>query len=260
MPDTERTLRVEAVVLRHSDWGEADRLLGLFTREQGKLRAVAKGARRVRSRKAGHLEPFTRVALMLARGRDLWIVTQADTVDAYLPLREDLERIAHASYVVELLDRFTYEEGANRPLYQLLIETLARLCEQEDVFMAIRYYEIRLLDLLGFRPQLVNCVRCGKLIQPQDQYFSALLGGALCPNCGPQEPTARPVSMAALKYLRHLQRSNFRDACRAQIVSVVRREMENLLQYYLTYLLERALNTPAFLREVRRRNSESEPD
>lgn len=252
MPQTERTLRVEAVVLRHSDWGEADRLLVLFTREQGKLRAVAKGARRVRSRKAGHLEPFTRVTLMLARGRDLWIVTQADTVDAYLPLREDLERIAHASYVLELLDRFTYEEGANRPLYQLLIETLARLAALEDPFLALRYYEIRLLDLLGFRPQLVDCVRCGELIQPQDQYFSALLGGALCPRCGPQEPTARPVSMPALKYLRHLQRGSFSEASRAQVNTAARQEMETLLQYYLTYLLERALNTPAFLREVRR--------
>lgn len=252
MKDSDRTLRVEAVVLRHSDWGEADRLLGLFTREQGKLRAVAKGARRVRSRKAGHLEPFTRVALMLARGRDLWIVTQAETVDAYLPLRENLEQIANASYVIELLDRFTYEEGANRPLYQLLVETLARLSGADDAFLAVRYYEIRLLDILGFRPELVNCVRGGELILAQDQYFSALLGGALCPNCGPLEPTARPVSMPALKYMRHLQRSSYNEASRARVTTAVRQELENLLQYYLTYLLERALNTPAFLREVRR--------
>ncbi len=260
MPDRERTLRVEAVVLRHTDWGEADRLLVLFTREQGKLRAVAKGVRRVRSRKAGHLEPFTRVILMLARGRDLWIVTQADTVEAYLPLREDLERIGLASYVVELLDRFTYEEGANRPLYQLLVETLARLNEQEDPFLAVRYYEIRLLDQLGFRPELVKCVSCGETIQPRDQYFSALLGGVLCPRCGPQEPTSRPISMPALKYLRHLQRSNFSEASRAQVAPNVRQEMENLVQYYLTYLLERALNSPAFLREVRRRNPGHTPD
>src|SRR5512144_1395276 len=116
----ERTIRVDAVVLRHSDWGEADRLLSLYTCEQGKLRAVAKGARKLRSRKAGHLEPFTRVVLMLARGRDMWIVTQAETVDAYLPVREDLMRTAYAAYIIELLDRFTYEEGENRPLYNLL--------------------------------------------------------------------------------------------------------------------------------------------
>ena len=80
--------KVEAVVLRHNDWGEADRLLVLFTREMGKLRVIAKGARKIRSRKAGHLEPFTRVTLMLARSHDLPIVTQAETVNAYQPLRE----------------------------------------------------------------------------------------------------------------------------------------------------------------------------
>ena len=106
MPKEARSLRVEAVVLRHTDWGEADRLLILFTREAGKLRAVAKGARKLRSRKAGHLEPFTRVTLLLARGRDTWIVTQADTVDAHLPIGQDLTRIGYAAYVIELLDRF----------------------------------------------------------------------------------------------------------------------------------------------------------
>src|SRR5512145_355851 len=127
MPSSERTLRAEVVVLRHTDWGEADRLLVLFSREAGKLRAVAKGVRKLRSRKAGHLEPFTRVKLMLARGRDFWIVTQAETVDAYQPLREDLQRTGYAAYVIELLDRFTYEEGENRPLYQLLTDSLERI-------------------------------------------------------------------------------------------------------------------------------------
>ena len=105
-------------MLRHSDWGEADRLLWLYTRQHGKLRALAKGVRKIRSRKAGHLEPFTRVALLLARGRDFYIVTQAETVDPYLSLREDLKRLGYASYVVELLDRFTYDEdehpGSNK--------------------------------------------------------------------------------------------------------------------------------------------------
>src|SRR5512136_2086531 len=101
---SERSFRVEAVILRHADWGEADRLLSLYSRERGKLRAVAKGARRIRSRKAGHLEPFTRVSLQMAKGRDLLIVTQAETLDAHLPLRESLLKTGHASYVAELLD------------------------------------------------------------------------------------------------------------------------------------------------------------
>jgi DNA repair protein RecO (recombination protein O) len=252
MAELPRSFRAEAVVLRHSDWGEADRLLILYTRELGKVRAVAKGVRRLRSRKAGHLEPFTRVKLLLARGRDLLIVTQAETVDAYLPLREDLLRTGYAAYVVELLDRFTYEEGENRPLYSLLTDTLARLATGEEPWPAARYYEVRLLDLLGFRPELFQCVHCHNEIKAEDQYFSAQLGGVLCPRpgCRSAAPDARPVSLAALKYLRHYQRSTYAEAARARVEAGQRAEMEALLQHYLTYLLERGLNTPAFLREI----------
>ncbi|MEW5831025.1 MAG: DNA repair protein RecO, partial [Chloroflexota bacterium] len=95
-----RSFRAEAIVLRHSDWGEADRMLVLFTRQQGKVRALAKGARKIRSRKAGHLEPFTRVTLQLAAGRDLLIVTQAETLEAYQPVREDLVLTGYAAYLV----------------------------------------------------------------------------------------------------------------------------------------------------------------
>jgi DNA repair protein RecO (recombination protein O) len=243
----ERSKKVEAIVLRHADWGEADRLLVIFTRESGKLRAVAKGARKLRSRKAGHLEPFSCVTLMLARGRDFWIVTQADTVDAFLPLKDDLVRTGYAAYVVELLDRFTYEEGENQGLYRLLKETLHRLVE-EDLPPVVRYFELRLLDLVGFRPDLFHCVGCGKKIEAVDQFFSALEGGALCPQCGLKAPHARPVSMLALKYLRHYQRSAYREAKNAGLPKGVRSEVEALLQYYLTYLLEHGLKTPAFIR------------
>ncbi len=252
MPARERTLRVEAVVLRHTDWGEADRLLTLYTREQGKLRAVAKGVRRLRSRKAGHLEPFMRVALMLAQGRDMWIVTQAETVDAHLALGEDLVRTGYAAYVIELVDRFNYEEGPNRTLYALLADTLQRIAQEADGFMPVRYFEIRLLDILGYRPQLFECAMCGETILPRDQYFSMSEGGVLCPRCGEDAPFTRPVSMTALKYLRHLQRSPYAEAMRAEPTPEVRAEMELLLNSYLTFLLERGLNSPGFLREVRR--------
>lgn len=251
MPNAPHTLRTECVVLRHSDWGEADRLLVLYSREAGKLRAVAKGVRKLKSRKAGHLEPFTRVELLLAHGRDFWIVTQAETVDAYLPVREDLVRTAYAAYLIELLDRFTYEEGENRPLYQLLVDSLSRVSTLPDPFPAVRYYEIRLLDLLGFRPDLQRCARCGAEIKAEDQFFDATQGGVLCPRCGPSVSTARPISMYALRFLRHYQRSTFQEASRLEATPGVKREVETMLNYYLTYWLERRLNTPAFLREVR---------
>ena len=251
MPSRMRSRRVEAIVLRHADWGEADRLLWLFTREMGKLQAVAKGVRKPRSRKAGHLEPFTRVELLLAQGRDLPIVTQAEARDVYQDLREDLVRVGYAAYIIELLDRFTYGEGENIGLYRLLCETLARINREVDVAFAVRYYEVRLLDLVGFRPELIHCLDCGKEIIAEDQFFSFEKGGVLCPNCGPKEAGKRAVSLPALRVLRHFQRSNYKEAQRARLSSEVDRELENLMGSYITYLLERGLNSPDFLRRVR---------
>lgn len=251
MPARFRSQRVEAVVLRHQDWGEADRLLWIFSRELGKTRALAKGVRKIRSRKAGHLEPFTRVNLLLAEGRDLLIITQAEAGDLYLPLRSDLVRIGYASYVIELLDRFTYEEGENAGLYRLLVDTLSRLDRSPEPAFAVRYYEVRLLDLIGFRPQLFHCVGCGEEIRPEDQFFSAEQGGILCTSCGRGTSGVRPISVHALRLLRHLQRSNYFEARRLSLSPEVDREVEQLMQHYITYLLERSLNTPAFLRSVR---------
>ena len=247
------SFRAESIVLRHSDWGEADRLLVLYTREQGKVRAIAKGARKLTSRKAGHLEPFTHVKLQLAKGRDLLIVTQAETIDAFGALREDLARTGYASYVIELLDRFTPEGEAGVPsLFRLLTETLARLAKEADPWLAVRYYEMRLLDFLGFRPQLVQCANCGREILAEDQFFSFGAGGAICPRCGEGLKGLRPISVEALKYLRHFQRSNYRDASRAHPDADTRRELEALMQGYFTHLLERELNTPGFMRDIRK--------
>jgi DNA repair protein RecO (recombination protein O) len=253
MSDRPRSLRAEALVLRHRDWGEADRLLTLYTRRRGKLRAIVKGARKLRSRKAGHLEPFTHVALLMAAGHDLWIVTQAETISAYLMLRDDLVLTGYAAYLIELVDRFTYEDEANPSIFNLCIQTLKRLNDGQDAFMAIRYFEMRLLDQLGYRPELTQCVNCRAEIQAEDQFFSALQGGVICPKCVSSVVSPQPIGVDVLRYLRHFQRSNYREALRARIPAAVQTEIESFMQGYLTYLLERRLNSPNFLRDVRDR-------
>jgi DNA repair protein RecO (recombination protein O) len=111
-----------------------------------------------------------------------------------------------ASYVVEVLDRFTYEEGANPGLYRLLSQSLNPPGAMENTATVVRYYEIRLLDLLGYRPQLFNCIDCGTEIQAQDQFFSPLGGGVACPACGRMRAEAWPIDLDVLRYWRHFQR------------------------------------------------------
>ena len=261
MTAQERIRKVEAIVISHSNYGEADRILNLFTREMGKVRAIAKGVRKEHSRKAGHVEPFTCTTLMLAKGASFWIVSQAETVDAYLPIREDLTKTAQAAYVVELLERFTSEDEVHLSLYRLVKETLERIAGQSDAFQTLRYFEMRFLEMVGFRPELFHCVQCRAEIQAEDQFFSILQGGVMCPRCGSIADTTRPVSLLVLKYLRHFQRSDFKEIQQVNIPPLVRQEMEKIMQSYLTVLAERKLNAPAFLREILEHNkSQNIPD
>ncbi len=247
-----RVFRTDAIVLRRADLGEADRVLTLFTPKQGKLRAVAKGVRRPGSRKAGHLEPFTLVNLLLARGRELDIITQAEAVQTFPQVRADLLRLSLAAYVAELTDRFGIQEADSLGLFQLTAVTLDRLDREALPDVALRYFQVRLLDLAGFRPELFRCVGCSNEARPVDQFFSLSEGGLLCPSCGPQREEARPLSLSALKILRHTQRSSYELAARPKLSPAVAQEVDGLLESYLNYLLERKLNVPGFVRQVRR--------
>jgi len=168
-----------------------------------------------------------------------------------LSLRDDLVLTSQASYVMELLDRFTYEdETENSSIFRLLTDTLSRLASSLDPWLVIRYYEMRLLDHLGFRPQLFECANCGREVKAEDQFFSFSAGGVICPRCGRGLPNLHEVSVDTLKYLRHFQRSSYADASRARPSPEVQSEAEGLMQGYFTYLLERELNTPGFLRKI----------
>jgi DNA repair protein RecO (recombination protein O) len=251
VPTRERTYRTEAIVLRRKDFGEADRVLTLFTPELGKVRVVAKGIRKPRSRKAGHLELFTRSRLLVAKGRDLDIVTQAETLSAYRPLREYLLRGAYASYAVELLDKFTPDGQENREVYDLLSQALDWLCHSPDLALTARYYELQLLALAGFQPQLRRCVVRGEKVVAEDQYFSAAEGGVVCARCGEAHPGVMPLSLDALKYLRYFQAKPYADVIALRPRPGLQTEIEHVLHRYITHTLERQLKSVEFLKLIR---------
>src|SRR5438045_6553086 len=147
----ERVYRTEAVIIRRSDFGEADRLLTLIT-PMGKRRVVAKGARKTTSRLAGHIELFTHAGLLLAVGRNLDIVTQSTILHSFDTLRGDLRRIGAAYYVAELIDRLIEEEEEDRPAFDLLVATLQALDTTTSPDLALRCYEQHLLGLVRYGP------------------------------------------------------------------------------------------------------------
>ena len=245
-------------MLRRKDIGEADRILTLFTPEFGKVRVVAKGIRKPRSRKAGHLELFTCAKLLLAVGRDLDIITQAEGLDPYRPLRDDLLRGAYGAYMVELLDRFTPDAEENPELYDLLRQGLGWAATATDLALAARYYELHLLGLAGYQPQLRRCAACRRELIAEDQFFSAVQGGVVCPSCAKEPasnsgPTGRlALTLGALKLLRYMQAHPYNKVAALNVSSRTQTEVEYVLARTITETLERQLKSVEFLKLIRR--------
>lgn len=252
MPDRERVYRTEAIVLRHSDFGEADRLLTVVTPYRGKLRLLAKGIRKTSSRKAGHLELFMRTQLLVARGRNLDIITQAQIIEPYLALRQDLGRMSNAYYAAEMVDAFSEEQAENEAIYRLFRDALGWVCESSNLPLAMRFLELQALGLAGYRPQLFTCLRCNAPLEPVINYFSPAEGGALCPRCGDGWPGARPIPLGALKVLRYLQTHTYAECAGLQLHATTLDEVEHVLQDYLAYTVERRFKSVEFLNMLRR--------
>jgi DNA repair protein RecO (recombination protein O) len=268
---TERLYRTEGIVMRRRNQGEADRVLTLCT-PLGKLDVIAKGARKVRSRKAGHIELFCRSSFVISRVPNSWdIVSQAETVEAHAALREDLLRGTHARYAVELLDRFFTEGEGGPALFDLLDHTLGWLCEGGDLDLIARFYEQHLLGLAGFRPELNVCVgehRESVPLRPREPAegdrpygFDPEHGGALCPDCYVKQKAWREVlalSSNGLWFLQECQRRPYTTRLRAMKISpALHAEAERVMQHYITYHLERSVSAGTFLRRLRREGATS---
>ena len=248
---SDRLYRCEAIVLGRMDLGEADRIVTLYSRQHGKLRVIAKGARRPLSRLGPHLEYFSRARLMVARGRDLDVVTGAETEDAYLAIRDDLDAFGHASHMVEILTRLTEDRQENAAVFDLLSSSLRLLADGVDAFHVTRHYELALLMLLGYRAELYLCIECRAPLTPEPHQFAAALGGFLCAHCRGREPGSRIVSVDAQKYLRALDRGGLGSTVRIKIENPLREELEGVLGAHLRHVAERDLGSLRVWRELR---------
>jgi DNA repair protein RecO (recombination protein O) len=256
-----RLYATEAIILRRIDYGEADRILTLMTPEQGKLRVIAKGARKITSRKAGHIELFTRVKLLLARGRSFDIVSQAETVETHRELREDLLRGSYAHYLSELTDTFAQEGSEDPALYDLLVNGLAWISTAPDPALAVRYFELRVLTLAGYRPQLFRCARTGELLvidpAPEGQAnslpyipFSPQEGGVLSAKAAAHVADTLALPVGALRLLRALQTSPFEALRDLDVTPGQHAQVEQTMRRYMSYVLERTLRSTHFLRQI----------
>ncbi len=246
-----RVYSTEAVALKRMDYGEADRIVTLFTPHVGKLRVMAKGVRRATSRMAGHLELFAHSQLLLARGRDLDVVTQATTIEPLREVRDDLQKSSYAYHLAELVDAFLQDRDPHPDLFALLVDSLMTVGRDEVGADAVaRHFELRLLTTLGFGPELRNCLECRNEIRAEANWYSVTNGGVLCPPCGGHEASAVPIDVRVLKMLRYLQRTTTPRALGVRVPGPVWGEVERLLRRQIEFVLERKLRATDFVHRV----------
>jgi len=246
-----RNYQTEAIIIKKIKLGEADRILTLYTPYLGKIRAVARGVRRPRSKLSGHLELLTHSLVSLARGRNLDTITGSQTINSFLPLKSDLKLTSCGLYATELVEQFTADHIENHPLFQLLLEIMQRLCRGGDNELVLRYFELHLLNQVGYRPQLQQCVSCRQPLEPTTNSFCPGAGGMLCPSCCQSQPLTRLVSVNALKVLRLLQSSDYDTVVKLKMDPELSHQLEMVMRDYLRYLLEREIKSAAWLDTLR---------
>ena len=246
-----REIKTEAVVIRRARLREADRVITLFTRELGKVSAVAKGVRKARARLAGHLELLTHTDVTLACGKNLDTVIGSQTLSPYLAVRNSLERTAYALYFTELVYHFAPEGQANAPLFSLLVETLDILGDTASLDLLARYFELNLLKNLGYRPELRRCPGCSQELEAVTNYFAPASGGVLCPACAAAIELAYPVSVSGLKVMRFLLENRYDAAARLKLDPSLNRNLAAVIRAYIHFLLEKGIRSAAWLDELR---------
>lgn len=239
-----RYWKTEGVVLKNRDYKEADKLLTIYTPE-GKVSAIAKGVRKLKSKMRGGIQLFTHSQFVLYRGRSLATVTQCEVLHPFTALRNDLNRFAYAAYMAELTTELVPEGEPNKELFYLLL-TCLHLLQNYPPGLVTRLFEIRIINLLGYAPELERCLSCGREVQDKIQ-FSLDQGGILCPHCGKGQKLSVNISRGALASLKALGSMDLDKCCRLKLSAAHERELSVLLGRYIELRLEKPLRTREFL-------------
>lgn len=244
-----RVYRAEGIIVSRRNIGEADSIFTVFSRQYGRFDAVARGVRKARSRMRGHLEPLTRSNLLLAQGRTLDVFTQAETIDTYRAIREDLDRSAAALYALDLVSAFSGDHEPQPRLYALIVETLEALNEGQPTAV-VRYFEMALLSLLGYELQVDACAACTNPLAEEAAPLSPSAGGVVCVNCRHLAGQARLVSVRAIKVMRYARVSGMEAFARVRMDDELRSELEAALLGVVRYHLDRNPRSEKFVRDV----------
>ena len=245
-----------AFVLKTRDYRDTSLLGDFYTRDHGRIRGIVKGIRDTRARFGSTLEPFSLNEILFykrKRGGDLHLVTQVEMLDEFPKVREDLERLATASYCIELVSELVEAEEPQPELFDLLKDTLEFLSSGASCKRGARIFETKLLDRLGLMPEIRNCVMC-RAVPEGSVYFNTAIGGIHCKDCAVKNKSllggSSPVSKGVLHFLEHAQRAPLKELYHVKVSQEVGEGLQKLLRRFTDFHLSHKLKTLTFMEKM----------
>jgi DNA repair protein RecO (recombination protein O) len=244
------TYQTKAIVLRSRNLGEADRVLVLLSEDYGKIEAVVKGARRQHNRFIGNTLSFNYLNVMLFTGRSLDQLSQAELLRSFAVLREDLVKLAYASYWVELLDSFIPEKEGSGEVFRFLLAAFLTLEQAGQPDLLNLAFQARLLNYLGYQPQLGQCLNCGDASLAEHRFFAPESGGVICSACAARFNNLISVSPEELTFLAQLTATDIRQLERLPLTPQNRQTIQKILRLFVEYRLDHPLKSQLFLDQI----------
>jgi DNA repair protein RecO (recombination protein O) len=242
-----QSLKTSGIVLKGTNFGEADRILTILTERLGKVKVLAKGIRKIKSHLAGSLEPFMVVDLQLCEGKTFYHITGASIVNDFPNLHSDLQKMAQAFFLGEMADKFLPEGERVSEAFFLLSKALFSL-ESSSRLLMIRAFQLKILETSGFKPELYSCVHCKEKITPGNNFWDSVEGGIICKNCQGEIHHGMEIKDETIKLFRFIEQNEFNNIDRLKLSRESEEEAENLLSNYLKNILERELKSEKFLK------------
>lgn len=240
------TYKTQAIIIKRRNFGEADRLLTLYTQNEGKIVVIAKGVRRSRAKLVGHTEQFYLLNLQLAEGKTWDVVVSADIINNFNNIRSKSNLTNQAYFLAELVDSLTHEAEPHQEIFDLMQSALIRFDQGRDELI-IPYFSFKILSFLGHKPELNNCVKCRQKISGENNYFSNLMGGVLCDNCCKSDLGSIRIGVPTIKILRLFDQRGIDLLDKLTINDRISKELKGILINYVQYILEKPIKSLRFI-------------
>jgi DNA repair protein RecO (recombination protein O) len=248
-------LRTTGFVLRTLSYSESDLIVTFYCRDIGKLKGIAKGAKRSKKRFANVFEPFSLTNIIFTRkSRDtLAFIESCDIIDHYDAVRQDMEKTLIASYFIDLTDHFSPEGKKNEKIFQLLQDFLMMLSREKTSDAVVRFFEIRLLKLAGFEPALEYCITCKTPVtNGHAYYFHANEGGIKCSNCAKVQRYEQPISAGTVRTLLLGKEMDIDKIKMITLTNSLSMESRSILVNFISHVLGHEVKSLKVMEQVRK--------